>query len=528
MNAVAAGFIEAETSDAAPLLAFMLVMIFALLLALMFGANADGRDEIYLANRSIGPWKNALALTGDATSVLTVLTVTGLVSLAGYDGAAVAVSMTCGLGLLLIMAARLNETGDYTLGGTLGARFPGRSIRIAASIATLCACLPLAMVQLTAAGGVTAALVGISGGGAVQICTALIGILMIIASVFSGMRGNTSLQAIKCVVLLSAMLVLAWLLMREMNWSIDRVVTEARQNSANPDHFYDPGAIPDYNQGRLDVLSVHFTIIFGTAAMPHLIMRTKSSPLGRTAQRAVARAIVLFTIFSLIAVLIGLGSAALTSGPSVHQTDPGGSMALLRLGEYLDSGSSGGLLQAMLVSAVFLTSLTVVTALTFCCGVTVAHDLYKHVWKRGQAEPASEVTMMRWATPTLGVAIVIFAIISQSWDVRFLAQLTGTIAGASIFPALVYALFWKKATRSSILWSVYGGLGSSLILQFFGRTVSGTPSALFPSADFAWFPLTTTAVVSVPIGFLCGWLGSRFSTPNQMPQTLTTDYHIRS
>ncbi|MFD5258994.1 cation acetate symporter [Streptomyces bobili] len=498
-----------ETTSAAPLIAFMLVVVLSILLALMFGANADGLDEVYVAGRSLGPWRNSLALTGDSVSVLTLLTTTGAISVAGYDGMTLAGSAVCALGILLVFARPLNETGRYTLGGTLSAKFPYRSVRIAAVVATLCFCVPMAMVQLMAAGGATAALVDLSSSGGVRLCTALIGMMMICASVFGGMRGNTILQLVKTVFLLAFIVVLTGLLMHEMNWDFGRLTDQAALRSEDPDGFYLPGGLAVTSAGSVDVLSSQLTVLVGSAIAPHVIMRVKTSATGGAAQRSVLRALAFFGLFTLVTVVLGLGAAALVSNPSSRYADPSGGTSLLRLVDHLGVESGGGLLQAAFVSVVFLTSMTVVTALTFSCGVTLAHDLYTHVRMRGDADPVTEFRVMRGVTPAVGLLMVFLAVVLQNWRVEFLAQFAVAVAAASILPALTYALFWSGATRLSVLWSVYGGLGCAVLLQVFGPTVSGAPSALFPEVDFSWFPLTTSGLVSIPVGFLCGWIGGR-------------------
>ncbi|GAA3290371.1 hypothetical protein GCM10020295_04660 [Streptomyces cinereospinus] len=124
---------------------------------------------------------------------------------------------------------------------------------------------------------------------------------------------------------------------------------------------------------------------------------------------------------------------------------------------------------------------------------------------------------MRWATPLVGVLAVTLAVVAQSWNIQFLTQAAVGASASAILPALVFALFWKKCTRAGIVWSVYAGFGSCLLLQFFGPAVSGTPGALFPAVDFAWYPFDTTGPVSIPVGFVAGWAASPAQQPRRPP-----------
>ncbi|MFD4903403.1 cation acetate symporter [Streptomyces sp. NPDC058411] len=505
--------LAAESLGAVPLVAFLLIVCFVVLMYLLYGADSDGPADVYVARQSVRPVRNALALAGDHISVITLLTTTGTVTLAGYDGMALAISTAVSLGVLLLLAQPLRNIGQFTLGDTLGARFPGRAARVAGTVATLCFCLPLTVVQLVVAGAAVSFLLGLSDtGGAAQVCTALIGAIMICAACLSGMRGNSILQTIKTVVLLAAMTVLGVQVMDAFGWNVNSLLDTAARNSTDPSHYYDPGLFQgDGATGGLSRFSMLLTMALGAAVGPHMLMRLNASDRGESARRAVTYAIGPVTIFCGLAVLLGFGATALVGSEAIRAADPQGLAALPLLALQLAAdGSAGGMIIALTVSMFFLTGLTVVAALTLSAAASLAHDVFADGEGRDRGA-TSEMRALHWSAIAVGALAVALAVALQGREVTFLAQFAITAAAAAILPTLVFELFWSGYTRAGMLWSVYGGLGTSVFLQLFGPAVSGSPTSVLPGADFSWFPLEATGLVSIPVGFLTGWAASRIT-----------------
>ncbi|NNN29159.1 cation acetate symporter [Streptomyces sp. S3(2020)] len=516
--------VAAGSVDAVPFVAFLLVVSVTLLLCLIFSADTENPEDVYTAGHSVRPWRNALALTGDSISVLTLLSTTSLVALTGYDGMALATSAVGAFAVLLVLARPLRNVGRFTLGDTLDARFHHRSIRIAATVATLSICIPLAVVQLTASGRATAALAGLTGTAAAQLCTVFIGSMMTCAAALTGMRGNTMLQVVKTIMLFALMGLLVIVLMARMGWSFDRLFADAASASVDPDSYFAPGLFQGTHlTGRLDLISIQVTVVLGSAVAPHLIMRVKAAEHGAAARRSVLYTIGMVGTFCAMAVVLGLGAAALAGQTPKSWFDLQSAASLLSLVNSLSTEWGGELLVALTVSAVFLTSLTVVAALTLSVGAALVHDIYVQWRGEQQVTAAMEVKAMRWATPILGALAVALSVLAQNWSFQFLAQFSIAVTASAILPALLYALFWQRCTRAGIVWSIYTGLGSCVLLQFFGPAVSGTPEALFPSADFSWFPLANVGLVSIPAGFVAGWAASRI-TPRGRGSTDTDAY----
>ncbi|MFC8231367.1 cation acetate symporter [Streptomyces sp. NPDC057287] len=502
-----------QALGAVPLVVFLLVVCSAVLLYLMYGVDADGTADVYLAGRSLRPLPNALALTGDYISVVTLLSVTGSVALTGFSGMAQAAGGVGALGVLLLLARPLRDVGRFTLGDTWDARFPGPAARVAGTVATLCFCLPLTVVQLVVAGSAVSFLLGVSDiGPAARLCTALIGGIMISAASLSGMRGNTILQVIKTVVLLLAMTVLAGQVMDEFGWNPNRLLDAAGGGSADPAGFHMGGLFRgDGPDGPLSQISALITVVLGAGMAPHLLMRLKASDHGASARRTVKYTVGLVGAFSVLAILLGLGATALVGEKGLAAADPEGlaTLPLLAL-QLAENGAAGGAILALTVSMIFLTSLTVVASLTLSSAASLAHDVFAGTVGRGRSM-TTEIQAMRWAGALVGVLAVVLAVGLQGRNVLFLAHFAITAGAAAILPALVLGLFWPGCTRAGMLWSVYGGLVCCAVLQVSGPAVSGSPGSTLPGIDVAWFPLETTGLVSVPVGFLLGWVASRVS-----------------
>ncbi|MFJ9060617.1 cation acetate symporter [Streptomyces sp. NPDC102409] len=509
MTDLAGQLAAGQALGALPLVAFLLVVCLAVLLYLLYGVDADGTRNVYVAGRSLRPLPNALALTGDYISVVTLLSVTGSVALTGFGGIALAVAGTGALGILLLLAQPLRTAGQFTLGDTWDSRFPGAAARVAGTVATLCFCLPLTVVQLVVAGSAVSFLLGLSDiGPSAQFCTALIGGIMISAASVSGMRGNTVLQVIKTVVLLLAMTVLAGQVLDEFDWNPGRLLDEAARGSIDAGRFHLGGLLGgDGATGTLSQISALVTVVLGAGAAPHILMRLKAADHDVSARRTVTYSIGLVAAFSGLAVLLGLGATALIGGKNLAAADPEGLAAIPLLALQLAAdGSSGGAILALTVSMIFLTSLTVVAALTLSSAASLAHDIFG----RGRSM-ATEIKLMRWSGAIVGVLAVVLAVGLQGRNVVSLSHFAVAATASAILPPLVLGLFWSGYTRAGMLWSVYGGIGCCAVLQLFGPAVSGSPYSTLPDVDFAWFPLETTGLVSVPVGFLLGWVASRTS-----------------
>ncbi|MCX4821382.1 cation acetate symporter [Streptomyces sp. NBC_01142] len=497
------------------LVGFLTLIVPILFISALSGPEHDRVNEFYTAGRRLPPLRGALVLSGAYLSAASVLGTTGSVAVWGYDGLFIALCTVLSLGVLLLLAAPLRERGSYTLGDTFALRAPGPAVRIAVAVVTLSACVPYLVVQLSGAGATTAMLLGLSGPGAAQTAIVMIGALVVCATAFGGMRGTLALQVIKTVVLLCMALAVTAVLLHRFHWSTDALIDAAGQGSGRPAAYMRPGlrfAGSSGPQGTLDFLGLMITIVLGVACMPHVATQLNAAPDAAAARRTVRHTVSVVGVFCLTTAVMGFAAAALIGAPAILAADPGGNSSLLLLTGELAGGSSVGMGGAFLVvlvsSAVFLTTLAVVASITLAAAGAVAHDLYTHVLRRGRTTEGREVAAARWASAGVGALSIALAVWVQGWNVGFLSALALAVAASCLLPALVYSLFWRGYTRSGLLWTLYGGLFCAIGLQISGPVFSGTPLALFPDWHLNWFPLQTVALVSMPVAFLLGRLGS--------------------
>lgn len=488
-----------------PINSFLLVMMFSFLLCLIVGIGHDENAEFFTANRSLSMLQNMLALCGDYIPTPVLLSAVGAVALGGYDGMVIALSAIASLIVLLILAEPLRNTEQYTLGGVLEDRVSGAAIRVAGAVATLSVCLPLAVIQLTVAGDVTAYVLGLQTAGVSQICTVLIGLMIILYAVFGGMRGTSMIQVGKTLLVSIAFLVLTYTVLRRFNWSLGDIAQSAAIQGGGPEVFYSSGLLyGETMTGRIDFFSLCFTIALGSAILPHIIMRISVFKSGSTARRATKSVMMIVTLLFIGMVITGLGAAALVGNGRIFASNPLGYSAIFMLVDSL--GSS--ILFTLVCCVVFVAALSTLSGITLAAGASLAHDFYAQAILRGRAGETREVALARWNIVAFGVLSVFLAVSLHRWSVSAMTSFAIAVAASTVLPALVFSLFWNGFTKAGLLWTIYGGLTCCVILQVFSASVSGRPDSLLPDRDFHWFPLENIGLAAVPIGFLLGWAGS--------------------
>ncbi|MFD5300510.1 cation acetate symporter [Streptomyces mutabilis] len=496
---------------ASPVFGFLLVICCAFFFCLIVGVrNADDQTgDFFAANRSLSVGRNTLPMAGDYILVTALLVPVGSVALGGYDGMVMAMCSVVGLVVLYVLAEPLRNTGRFTLGGVLESRAPGRAVRLSGAVVTLAVCAPLTVVQLTVAGDATAYLLDLSGAGAAQVCTVMIGLLMITFAAFGGMRGTTVLAAGKAVLLVAAFAGASVIIVNRFDWDLGALLAAAFEGSGRGEDYHGFAHLfGDSTTGRLDFISVSLTVAIGSGMLPAMIMRISAARDGRTARRSARNAVLGYTLFAGLTIILGLGAGAIVGGQTLAADDPEGNSALFLLSDALADGRDGALF-TLISCAVFLTALGGVSGLTLAVSATLAHDVYAKARRRHRGGDEREVRVARWAVLAFGVASVVLAVLLHGWSILFLATYAIAVASSVILPAVVYSLFWKRFHRTGLLWMVYGGLACCTVLQLSSPTVSGDPTALFADQDFQWFPLRHIGIVALPVTLLLGWIGSR-------------------
>jgi len=266
---------------------------------------------------------------------------------------------------------------------------------------------------------------------------------------------------------------------------------------------------------QLDFISLALALVLGTAALPHVLMRFYTVPTAKEARKSVVWAIWLIGVFYLFTLVLGYGAAALV-GADVIAAAPGGPNSAAPL---LAFELGGPLLLGLISAIAFATILAVVAGLTITAAASFAHDIYASVVKKGNPAPGSEMKVARRTVVIIGVVAIIGGIGANGQNIAFLVALAFAVAASANLPTIVYSLFWKRFTTQGALWSMYGGLASAIILIIFSPVVSGSVTSMLKTEEinFAIFPLSNPGIVSIPLAFFLGWLGTVLDKSKEDP-----------
>ncbi|MFD0561725.1 cation acetate symporter [Kitasatospora saccharophila] len=494
-----------------PHLNLVVFMLFLGLCAFLWLFTGSGTDDAAMFPGQDLPgkaWHSGLAISGDSLSAVTLMALVGLIALTGYDGLMLSLGCVTGLVLLtLLIADPLRRGGGHTVGDSLARRFPERSVRTAVALVTLGVCVPYLVLQLTAIGSLTSFVLGFTGSAARTACILVIGVLMTSLAVSGGMRGTARVQIVKVVVLLAVLTVLTVTVLNRFGWNPDRLLGAAAARSGLGDLFLGPGV--QYHSGSADVLNrlgQFVTLALAVCCLPQVTMRVLTAPRGRATRTAMHWAVAQLVVVSALLVVLGLGAAAIVGGPALHRADPSGSGSLLVLADALNPG---GTLTSAVFCVVFLTALSTVSDVTVAAASTVARDLSPNAAEPGGGPGRRQERRARWAAALGGMASIALAIPAAGWNLLVLSTLAMTLSASALAPVLLYGLLWPRFTRRGALWCLYGSSALVLLLITVSPLISGGPAAAFPDRDFHWTPLANPGLVTVPVGFALGWLGSR-------------------
>ncbi|WP_051872014.1 solute symporter family protein [Streptomyces sclerotialus] len=480
-------------------------------------------EEFYAGGRLFSPMENGFAIAGDYMSAASFLGISGLIALFGYDGLLYSVGFLVAWLLVLFLVAELvRNCGRFTLADVVASRMRHRPVRIAAGASSVTVSVLYLVAQMVGAGSLVALLLGGTDHTARTWTVIGVGALMVTYVIFGGMRATTWIQIIKAVLLMGGALTLTLLVLIRFHGELGTLLTTAAQRSGHGADFLAPGLKYGGSwTARLDFLSLGLALVLGTAGLPHILSRFYTVPTARAARRSVVWSIGLIGGFYLMTIVLGFGAAAVLGTGAVRAANPAGNTAvpLLALDLGGGPGSAGGTILFAVVAAVaFATILAVVAGITLASSASVAHDLYGALRRgrrseRGGASPERragfrEVAVARVAAALVGAVAIGLALLAQDLNVAFLVGLAFAVAASANLPVLLYALFWRRFTTRGAVWSVYGGLLPALVLVVLSPVVSGSPAAIFPGLDFQFFPLENPGIVSVPLGFVCGWLGT--------------------
>jgi cation/acetate symporter len=528
---------EAAGSTSRTLTITLFLCFVAITLGITIWASRQTKTatDYYAGGRSFSGFQNGMAIGGDYMSAASFLGIAGLIALYGYDGFLYSIGfLVAWLVALLLVAEFLRNSGRYTMADVLAFRMRQRPVRTAASVSTIVVSIFYLIAQMVGAGALVSLLLGITPGttflgmdaDTAKVATIiLVGALMIVYVVVGGMKGTTYVQIVKAFMLMTGALLMTLLVLAHYKFNLSALLGDAAEQSGKGSAFLEPGlrygvetagdaAKTFYS--KMDLLSLGIALVLGTAGLPHILTRFYTVPTSKIARKSVLWAIGIIGTFYLFTLALGFGAAALVGGKAITAQDKAGNTAAPQLAralgiDYFGGETGGAVLLAIIAAVAFATILAVVAGLTLASSSSVAHDFYASVVKRGQASERDEVRVARISAFVIGAVAIVLSIFAQSLNVAFLVALAFAVAASANLPAILYSLFWKRFNTSGALWAIYGGLISAVVLVFFSPVVSGSPTAMFPNSDWHWFPLNNPGIISIPIGFLCGYIGTVLS-----------------
>jgi cation/acetate symporter len=512
------------SSDTLTGLLFLAVVALTVGITVWASRQNSGTADFYAGGRSFSGFQNGMAISGDYMSAASFLGISGAIALYGYDGFLYSIGfLVAWLVALLLVAELLRNSGRYTMADQLAFRMRQTPVRTAAATSTVVVSIFYLLAQMVGAGALVALLLGVESEGIKALTIVGVGLLMVFYVTVGGMRGTTWVQIVKAVLLMSGTVLITVLVLAEFNFNLSDLLGAASDNTGKGEAFLEPGLRYGADlTSKIDFLSLGLALVLGTAGLPHILIRFYTVPTARAARTSVLWAIGLIGAFYLMSLVLGFGAAAmLDTGEGSATAESGGNLASPLLAEAVGggAGSTGGAVLLAVISAVaFATILAVVAGLTITASASFAHDIYANVIKHGELNPDGEVRVARITTLVIGAVAILGGIFANGQNIAFLVALAFAIAASANLPTILYSLFWKRFNTRGALWSMYGGLIVAITLIAFSPVVSGKRDPANPernlsmitdpSIDFHWFPLDNPGIVSIPLAFLLGWLGT--------------------
>ncbi|WP_395703620.1 cation acetate symporter [Aquabacterium sp.] len=483
-------------------------------------ARTRSAADFYTAGGGITGFQNGLAIAGDYMSAASFLGISAAVMATGYDGLIYSIGFLVGWPVItFLMAERLRNLGKFTFADVAGYRFKQTPIRAFAAAGTLVVVAFYLIAQMVGAGQLIKLLFGLD----YWIAVVLVGALMMVYVLFGGMTATTWVQIIKACLLLAGVSFMAFMVMAQFGFSLEALFAKgvevkssiASAAGKSPEEaakiggsIMRPGG---FVKDPISAISFGMALMFGTAGLPHILMRFFTVPDAKEARKSVFWATTWIGYFYVLIFIIGFGAITLVlTNPEFADVAKGvikGGAGTANMAAVLVAKSVGGDVFFGFISAVaFATILAVVAGLTLSGASAVSHDLYATVFKQGKADSATELKVSRLTTIALGIVAVALGIAFEKQNIAFMVSLAFAIAASANFPVLFMSVLWKDCTTRGAVIGGFLGLISSVGLTVVSPSV--WEATLGNPKGSAWFPYTSPALFSMAIGFIGIWLFS--------------------
>lgn len=475
-------------ADTTTILFFGAMILLTLVLTFFAAKKTKITEDFYAAGGKISAFQNALALVGDFVSASSFLGFTGLIAVNGFDGLIYPLMGLMGWPLVLFLVAEtLRNLGKYTFADAVAFRMRPIPIRISAAISSMMCTLFYLLAQMVGAGYLIQLIFGI------PYITAeiIVGTVMIIYVLFGGMIATTWVQMTKAVLLMIGAFILTYLVWSKVGWNPFELTQKAVEIYG--DDILAPGKL---YSNSWDLVSLGLAFMFGTAGLPHILMRFYTVPDKIAARKSAFYATAMIGLIYLLTFFLGFGAMVYVGREVIANFDKGGNMAALLLAQAL----GGPTLLGYIAAVAFATILAVVAGLTLSGAATISHDIWVGVIQKKALEKGEEVKVAKIATIILGVVSILLGIAFQGQNVAVLVGLAFSIAASSNFPALILSTYWKRATTQGVVTSmVVGGLSSVILIG-----LSPTVMIDILHCESCWFPFKNPGIFTIPASFILG------------------------
>lgn len=509
------GVAEQQPTNWPAIIMFVVFVGFTLFITKWAAKKTTSTNDFYTAGGGITGFQNGLAIAGDYMSAASFLGISAMVFSSGFDGLLYSLGFMVGWPIVLFLVAeRLRNLGKYNLSDVVSFRLEEKPVRTLAAISSLVVVAFYLIAQMVGAGQLIKLLFGLN----YNLAVVIVGLLMMAYVIFGGMLATTWVQIIKAVLLLSGATFMAYMVLSSVGFSFSNMFTQSIEvygavRSISFDEaakIMGPGSLA---ANPIDALSLGLALMFGTAGLPHILMRFFTVKDAKEARKSVVYATGFIGYFYLLTFIIGFGAILFVSNNpqflDVAKAAMTGKLELIggnnMAAVHLSEAVGGDLFMGFISAVAFATILAVVAGLTLSGASAISHDLYANVFKKGKTTPASELRMSKIATLGLAIFAMILGIMFEKQNVAFMVGLAFSVACCANFPILVLSMFWKGlTTRGAVLGGVVG-LVTAVTLIILSKAVWVDTLALSETAPN---PLNGPAIIAMPLAFFCSWFFS--------------------
>jgi cation/acetate symporter len=491
------GVVQQQPTNWTAIGMFAAFVALTLLITLWASRRTSSASDFYTAGGGITGFQNGVAIAGDFMSAASFLGISALVYANGFDGLIYSIGFLVGWPILMfLMAERLRNLGRFSFGDVVTTRMSETPIRTMAAVSSLVVIAFYLIAQMVGAGQLIQLLFGLDYIYAVVI----VGVLMILYVTLGGMLATTWVQIIKAGLLLAGASYMALMVLATFGFNVNDLFARAVEISPKHDAILRPGGA-----NPVSAISLGIALMFGTAGLPHILMRFFTVADAKEARKSVFWATVFIGYFYILTFIIGMGAIVLVGGNAAFKTAKGAliggsNMVAIHLAEAV----GGNILLGFISAVAFATILAVVSGLTLAGATAVSHDLYARVIARGRTTEGREVRVSKAATIVLGVVAILLGIVFEKQNVAFMVGLAFAVAASCNFPVLLLSMYWRGLTTRGALLGGWLGLVTAVTLTVLSPAIW---VKVFGNAA-PIFPYDSPAIFSLPLAFLGCWLGS--------------------